>query len=189
MLYIRTQWVDKSTNGSVNNNSTPINAKNLNNIEDGIELSLEKNALALRKDVGFIAFYCKSTPPDGWLVCDGRAVSRTTYSDLFNCIGETFGRGNGATTFNLPDLRGEFIRGWNGSSSGTDANRSFGTKQNATRFTDDEMGARYVSDGESTGTASSYKGGSAGADHRSTIRIRPNNIALLPCIYTGVFSN
>lgn len=42
----------------------------------------------------------------GWLVCDGRAISRTTYALLFNVVGETFGAGDGSTTFNLPDMRG-----------------------------------------------------------------------------------
>lgn len=49
------------------------------------------------------------TPPDsstGWLICDGSAVSRTTYANLFAAIGTTYGPGDGATTFNLPDLRG-----------------------------------------------------------------------------------
>ena len=47
----------------------------------------------------------------GWLLCDGSAVSRTTYSTLFAAIGTTFGSGNGSTTFNLPDLRGRFALG------------------------------------------------------------------------------
>lgn len=46
------------------------------------------------------------TPMDGWMICNGAAVSRTTYAGLFNVIGTTFGAGNGTTTFNLPDLRG-----------------------------------------------------------------------------------
>lgn len=46
------------------------------------------------------------TPPTGWLLCDGSAVSRSTYAALFAVIGTTFGAGNGTTTFNLPDFRG-----------------------------------------------------------------------------------
>lgn len=49
--------------------------------------------------------------PDGWLLCDGSAVSRTTYARLFSTIGSNWGSGNGSTTFNLPDLRGRFLRG------------------------------------------------------------------------------
>jgi phage-related tail fiber protein len=47
----------------------------------------------------------------GWLLCDGREVSRSTYPALFAAIGTAWGIGNGATTFNLPDMRGRFLRG------------------------------------------------------------------------------
>ena len=50
-------------------------------------------------------------PPDGYFFCDGRALSRTTYADLFAAIGTSFGSGDGSTTFNIPELRGEFLRG------------------------------------------------------------------------------
>jgi len=60
---------------------------------------------------GMIQMCGKSTAPSGYLLCDGSAVSRTTYADLFAVIGETFGPGDGSTTFNLPDFRGIFPRG------------------------------------------------------------------------------
>ena len=47
----------------------------------------------------------------GWLMCDGNPVSRTTYAGLFDAIGTAWGEGDGQTTFNLPDLRGQFVRG------------------------------------------------------------------------------
>ena len=47
-----------------------------------------------------------SSAPTGWLLCDGTAVSRTTYAALFTIVGTTYGTGNGSTTFNLPDIRG-----------------------------------------------------------------------------------
>lgn len=50
--------------------------------------------------------YAGSSAPSGWLVCDGSAVNRSTYAELFAAIGTTFGAGNGSTTFNLPDARG-----------------------------------------------------------------------------------
>lgn len=59
--------------------------------------------------VGSITAYCVNTIPSGWLLCDGSAVSRTTYQNLFNLIGVLYGVGNGTTTFNLPDLRGRVI--------------------------------------------------------------------------------
>ena len=60
--------------------------------------------------VGEVAFFARATPPSGWLKANGAAVSRTTYAALFAAIGTTFGAGDGRTTFNLPDLRGEFLR-------------------------------------------------------------------------------
>lgn len=56
--------------------------------------------------LGEVRMYAGATPPDGWLICNGSAVSRTTYSDLFALIGTTFGVGDGSTTFNLPDFQG-----------------------------------------------------------------------------------
>lgn len=66
--------------------------------------------------------------PAGWLECDGSAVSRTTYANLFAVIGTKWGAGNGTTTFNLPETRGEFIRGWD-HGRGIDAARTFGSAQ------------------------------------------------------------
>lgn len=66
--------------------------------------------------VAQIATFARIDAPAGWLVCDGRAVSRATYSDLFDAIGTLYGAGDGSTTFNLPDCRNEFMRGWNGNS-------------------------------------------------------------------------
>jgi microcystin-dependent protein len=77
---------------------------------------------------GRVQAFARSTAPTGWLECAGAAVSRTTYAALFAAIGTTYGAGNGSTTFNLPDLRGEFIRGWD-HSRGADAVRAFGSVQ------------------------------------------------------------
>jgi microcystin-dependent protein len=59
--------------------------------------------------VGTVVPYAGSTAPPGWLVADGSAVSRSTYSELFAAIGTTYGAGDGSTTFNLPDLRGRVV--------------------------------------------------------------------------------
>ena len=53
--------------------------------------------------------YAGSTAPSGWFICDGSAISRTTYSDLYTVIGTTYGSGDGATTYNLPDCRGRVV--------------------------------------------------------------------------------
>lgn len=73
-------------------------------------LSLEalKSAFLI---TGEIRSYAGDSAPSGWLLCDGAAVSRTTYVDLFSLVGTRFGQGNGVTTFNIPDLRGKFLRG------------------------------------------------------------------------------
>lgn len=61
--------------------------------------------------IGQVTAFAGSTAPNGWLLCDGSAVSRTTYAKLFAVIGTTYGTGDGSTTFNVPDLRGRFPLG------------------------------------------------------------------------------
>ena len=75
---------------------------------------------------GAVMYFAMQAAPLGWLKADGSAVSRTQYPALFAAIGTTFGAGNGKTTFNLPDLRGEFVRGWDGG-RGIDPGRAFGS--------------------------------------------------------------
>lgn len=60
---------------------------------------------------GSIYMFAGSTVPDGLLECDGSAVSRSTYADLFDVIGTTYGAGDGSTTFNLPNLSGRVAIG------------------------------------------------------------------------------
>ena len=71
-----------------------------------------------------------ATVPSGYLECNGAAVSRTTYAALFAIIGTNYGTGNGSSTFNLPDLRGEFIRGFD-NGRGADSGRSIASSQSA----------------------------------------------------------
>jgi microcystin-dependent protein len=66
---------------------------------------------------GFILPFGGGTAPSGWLECDGAAVSRSTYSDLFAIIGTIYGAGDGSTTFNLPDLQGRVIMGQGGNTA------------------------------------------------------------------------
>jgi microcystin-dependent protein len=60
---------------------------------------------------GTIVGYAGAILPDGWLLCDGSAISRTTYAALFAAIGTTWGSGDGGSTFNLPDMRGRIAIG------------------------------------------------------------------------------
>lgn len=78
--------------------------------------------------IGAVFHFAASTAPTGFLKANGAAVSRTTFAALFAITGTTYGAGDGSTTFNLPDLRGEFIRGWD-DARGIDASRAFGSAQ------------------------------------------------------------
>lgn len=176
--YEKKQWYNAGHSSAI-----PLNANNIQYLDNGISLSLSK-------DIGFIAFYCASTPPDGWLVCNGQAVSRVDYEDLFDVIGVTFGAGDGATTFNLPDMQGMFVRGWNGESSGSDSGRTFGSTQGGTRFSYDNSGSRMDPNSAEPSGDMHIRGGSGSGtyDDVPMYKVRPDNIALLPCIYTGVFN-
>lgn len=68
-------------------------------------------------NIGCVVWCAGNITPAGTLYCDGSAVSRTTYAELFSAIGTTYGAGDGSTTFNLPDLRGQFVRGTGGSAA------------------------------------------------------------------------
>ena len=81
---------------------------------------------------GSVYTFAGSTVPTGWLKCNGALLSRTTYASLFAVIGTTYGAGDGSTTFALPDLRGEFVRGAD-DGRGVDAGRTLGSAQAATR--------------------------------------------------------
>tara|TARA_Y100001951_G_C11225091_1_gene231189 strand:+ start:42 stop:722 length:681 start_codon:yes stop_codon:yes gene_type:complete len=67
-----------------------------------------------RSEVGTIKPWGKATAPVGYVLCDGSAISRTTYVDLFGVISTTYGVGNGSTTFNVPDLQGKTPQGYDG---------------------------------------------------------------------------
>lgn len=74
------------------------------------------SAIPSAAPVGTITAFAASNDkvPNGYLLCDGSAISRTTYDELFAVIGTTYGSGNGSTTFNLPNLQGRFILGGSG---------------------------------------------------------------------------
>lgn len=134
---------------------------------------------------GAVFYFAATTAPAGYLVCNGSTISRTTYAALFAVIGTTFGAGDGATTFRLPDLRGEFIRGWD-NSRGVDSGRSFGT------FQADELKAhshdvraltgKTVDAGGSSPNTAVYNYHNEQTGTTGGTETRPRNIALLPCI-------
>jgi phage-related tail fiber protein len=151
---------------------------------------------------GWVGFYARNTPPTGFLKANGALVSRTTYAALFAVIGTTFGAGDGSTTFELPDLRGEFLRCLD-DGRGVDSGRGIGTSQISTQILVDDDGGQVTGAidwtnnnlpalGYETGNPSSVIShhfvsstytAPANSIGSSFIRsIRPRNIALLACI-------
>ena len=90
--------------------------------------NLSFTALPQAVPTGSVHMMATTTAPSGYLKCNGAAISRTTYADLFAIIGTAHGAGDGSSTFNVPDLRGEFVRGWD-DSRGVDSGRNFGSAQ------------------------------------------------------------
>jgi microcystin-dependent protein len=145
-------------------------------------------ALSPPTPAGAVQYFARSTAPTGYLKANGAAVSRTTYSALFTAIGSTFGVGDGSTTFNVPDLRGEFVRGWD-DARGIDVSRVFGSAQADeikahahTFYPADNTGA--FTQGFDVDTAAA--GGNLNSPKTTTstggTETRPRNIALLACI-------
>ena len=77
----------------------------------------ELQKVVINAGVGFVLPYYGETAPSGTLACDGSEISRATYDELFQVLGTKAGAGDGSTTFNLPDLRGLFLRGLNGTNA------------------------------------------------------------------------
>jgi microcystin-dependent protein len=92
---------------------------------------------------GVVFPFAGSASPDGWLLCDGSAVSRTTYAALFATIGSAWGYGDNSTTFNLPDMRGRFPRGRDAGIA-RDPDRASRTAANTGGNTGDNVGSVQV---------------------------------------------
>jgi microcystin-dependent protein len=135
---------------------------------------------------GAVMHFAMSAVPVGWLECNGQNVGRVTYASLYAAIGTTYGTGNGTTTFTLPDLRGEFIRGWSNGRSGVDVSRAIGSTQ-----ADDFKSHTH---GLNTGTGNGGQGfpgefqSAYGTNLQGRItatggtETRPRNIAMMACI-------
>ena len=139
---------------------------------------------------GAVVSFASSVAPVGYLECDGRSVSRATYPELFDAIGTTYGDGDGSTTFLLPDLRGEFIRGWAHGKS-TDSGRALGSfQEDAIEFHDHDTLSSAL---EGTDDNILYSGGRTSTtppmntvttndNKRGASETRPRNIAMMYCI-------
>lgn len=136
--------------------------------------------------VGSVFWLATKTAPEGYLICDGSAVSRTEYADLFAAVGTTFGAGDGTTTFALPNLQAAFIRGA-GSQDGYSA--TFGEKQEATYIETASDDKRILKEpirnedkwSPNTSKTSNKVDGTATA-YTYKSYFRPYNIALTPII-------
>lgn len=167
------------------------------------------NAVTSSVPVSTIIAIADGVVPTGFLEYNGATISRSTYSGLFSKIGTLYGAGDGSTTFKIPDLRGEFIRGFD-NGRGVDSGRTIGSSQagayeshthtGSTNSTGDHIHTVPKGEGYASGT-SQYFGnssatsagtrntGSAGA-HSHTVTIgasgstetRPRNIAMMFCI-------
>jgi len=152
---------------------------------------------AVTTPAGAVNYFPMSSAPTGYLKANGAAISRSTYSALFTAIGTTFGIGDGSTTFNLPDLRGQFLRSWADGSTTYDSGRTLGSTQ-ADAFqghyhtlTTINAGSTFGGSGgvgpvSSSGTTvplvtAAITDGTNGTP-RTAAETRPRNIALLACI-------
>ncbi len=166
-------------------------------IADGAVTQSKLNSSVTLVPTGAVMPFAMNSAPSGWLAANGTAVSRTSYATLFAAIGTTYGAGNGSTTFNLPDLRGIFVRGSESQAiSGITYSGTFGSKQQ-----DAMQGHRHTptsfaglgSGGNIPSTASfQYSSVNNGVGDpvtdgtngtpRTASETRPANIALLYCI-------
>lgn len=139
-------------------------------------------AATLNQMSSVVEFFACATPPPGYLKANGALVSRTAYATLFAAIGTRFSAGDGSTTFGLPDLRGEFIRGFD-DARGVDVNRVLGSFQ-----AQDIQPHTHTVYSSGTNTSYGYQGTGSGAGvyvatgSTGVTETRPRNVALLACI-------
>lgn len=150
--------MQKITFQNLPNTTTPLNATNLNQLQTNVE-----NAIKESNPVGTIKMFAGSTAPTGYLICDGSAKSRTTYSELFSTIGTTYGSGNGSTTFNIPNLKGKVVVGLDSNDTAFDLLGETGGEKTHT-LTIDEMPSHnhkvYRSGGQTAGYGSLFQNNS-----------------------------
>jgi microcystin-dependent protein len=117
----------KVPSGGITSNELASDSVTATKIVDGAVTSakLNSDAISALMPTGTVLPFAGINAPTGYLFCDGDAISRSTYSDLFDIIDETYGAGDGSTTFNIPDLRGRVIAGQD-DMGGTSADRLTG---------------------------------------------------------------
>ena len=124
-----------------------------------------------------IAFSAGNAPNANYLKCEGQAVSRTEYSTLFGIIGTTYGAGNGSSTFNLPDLRGEFLRGTGTNNTTGYSGARVGSHQNPTQHLN-----IFIQNSDKNLTTSGVSGNSSSAglnmDSSTSVQANTNGLAV-----------
>lgn len=149
--------------------------------------TLQGQGAAMLAPPGAKGEFFMPTVPAGWLPCDGRAVLRAQYPALFAAIGTTWGAGDNVSTFNLPEVRGEFFRAWD-NGRGIDIDRVFGSWQGDTNKSHHHQSPTTASGGVlwevGQGPAGLYDYGAQSAPTSDTgdLEARPRNIATLVCI-------
>lgn len=129
--------------------------------------------------------YSLRTEKDGWLLCNGQAVSRTDYTNLFEVIGTTFGSGDGSTTFNIPNYSGKFLQMDTSKTIGT--NVEAGLPNITGSFDGYEFGhSGGLAETTTTGAFTSEKGTTVGTTNVGGNNIKINfNASLSNSIYSN----
>lgn len=165
-----------------------------------VSISVDYQTVPASIPTGMIAFFHASTPPDGWLPCNGQKVSRTTYANLFSVIGTTYGSGDGSTTFTLPNLHHRFLEGTTTTSevgksvsaglpniSGTFGrdNGGFGPVRLGTAsgaFTMSSTGLGLLGERTNCGSEISFDASRTSSAYGASSTVQPSSARLLPCI-------
>jgi microcystin-dependent protein len=162
-----------------NNNSQPaLNDTNINRLQQLIKQDIQGAVSGDTLPVGAIMPFGSDTISENWLLCNGQAVSRTDYQELFNTIGITYGSGDGFTTFNLPDLQGKIPVGLDENDTDFDTLGNTGGEKEHT-LTINEIPSHYhyipmVAGGN--GTGSDYARGYVGDSHSSAFTPSGNDV-------------
>lgn len=135
-------------------------AANKANFLDNVSSDLQTQITANILPAGLILPFGNTTAPTGYLACDGSAISRTTYATLFAAIGTTWGTGDGSTTFNVPDLRGAFLRGTGSHGTSNMANGNDFAGPSVGSFENDQFQAHAHVLRPYAGTGNNFGGGS-----------------------------
>ena len=137
---------------------------------------------------GAVMAFAMNSAPAGWLSANGAAVSRSTYATLFAAISTTYGAGDGSTTFNVPDLRGYFVRG-SGINGDSVFSGPFGAKQvdalkdhTHSYITNHRLGAFSTPGGTGMDDPVVLASTGVNAPNNGGTETRPKNIAMLYCI-------